>query len=353
MTNPSSRRGPDANRTSSKRRSDQAATAAQVTELLGDPATPGVLVALAALEGVRENRRPGSWVALCPVHGDGNTPNLCVDVTTNMHGLLAVQFRCVSCGANGDAVLASLGLSAHAQVIYHRGKDAFAYQRPKYAAPLPSVQQLNEWRSALRADEERWRYVTEVRGVATKTAHRFRLGWDAVRKRYTLPVTGKDGLLANVRLYNPDAEPPQGKMTHTTGHGAARLYPAPPRSDTARGVVVTEGEWDALVARSHGLVAVSGTNGAGMWLPEWSAALAGRPVAFVYDCDEAGRTGAAKAAASVARFAESVRVVDLGLADKEDLTDWFVKHGKSERELRALIMATPTAGAGEWGGPHV
>ncbi|HWJ62104.1 MAG TPA: hypothetical protein VNS19_09035 [Acidimicrobiales bacterium] len=340
-------------RVPSKQRSDQAArTAANVTDLLGDPATPGVLVALAALEGVREQRRRGSWVALCPVHDDYTTPNLCIDVTNNCFGRLAVQFRCVSCGANGEAVLAALGLSAHAQIIFHRGKEDFAQQRPKHVAPLPSAQQLDEWRSALQADEERWQYVTEVRGVAPKIAHQFRLGWDEADGRYTLPVWGEGGRLVNVRRYDPNSPEGHRKMINTNGYGKpARLYPYLPPSG-ARRVYVTEGEWDALVARSNGLTAFSGTHGADTWLPEWSAALAGRPVVFLYDCDDRGREGAAKAAASVvAASTKSVRVVNLGLEEHGDVSDWFAS-GRTVDDLRVRINATPIAGAGQGGGRH-
>jgi DNA primase len=289
-------------------------------------------------------------MALCPVHGDRNEPNLSIDVTKNWFDRLAVQFRCFRCGANGDAVLEALGLSEHSQVIYHRGKEEFAWQPPKYAASLPSWAQLDEWREALWASDEHWRFVVETRGVDPRIARRFRVGWDDSRKRFTLPVADEAGDLVNVRFYAPDPPADRGKTENLPGHGTPpRLYPSPPPSDATK-VVVAEGEWDVLVARSHGLTAVCGTHGADTWLPEWSGALAGKHVRFVYDCDEAGRDGAAAAAESVRRFAKSVGIVDLGLGDKEDLSDWFVKYSRSLDELRPLLNAKGVAGGGARGG---
>ncbi len=348
---PSRRRRRVASPASSKQRSDQAArTKANVTELLANPAMPGVLIALSLLKGVREQRRRGHWLAFCPVHGDRNEPNLSIEVKPNWGGRLAVQFHCLACGANGEAVLAELGLSAHASIIFHRGKEDFAQQRPKYIAPLPSGQKLDEWQAALQADEERWSYVTETRGVAPKIAHQFRLGWDEGSGRYTLPVWGPGGRLVNVRRYDPEAPEGRDKMLNTTGHGTPpRLYPYLPPSGTRR-LYVAEGEWDVLVARSHGLTAFSGTHGADTWLPEWSAALAGRPVVFLYDCDDRGREGAAKAAASVlTATSKTVRIVDLGLENHGDLTDWFASD-RSLDELRKLINSTTVAGVGRGGG---
>lgn len=44
----------------------------------------------------------------------------------------------------------------------------------------------------------------------------------------------------------------------------------------------------------------------------------------IYDCDTKGREGARKVAAILSSTANEVKVIDLGLNDKEDLTDWFV-----------------------------
>ena len=56
--------------------------------------------------------------------------------------------------------------------------------------------------------------------------------------------------------------------------------------------VVVEGEFDALVAIANGMLAVSGTSGAGTFTNEWADALTGQSRRLLYDHDEAGCRGA-------------------------------------------------------------
>lgn len=343
MTTPRKRRGPAGDRASSKQRSAQAATtAANGTDAQRGDTRPGVELLLEKLEGVNATSR-NNWAALCPMHED-HEPSLTFTLKRADGPYWGLFGRCTggSCRASLPDVIRHLGLPV-GRVLYI-GNEAYA-RPPQYVEPLPSLTQVDEWQRYLQSSESLWRYVTEDRGVAGRIAHQFRLGYDEGRECYTFPVAGEDGRLANLRRYRPGGKP---KMKNLPGHRADQLYPAlPPAS--ARAVVVAEGEWDALVARSHGLTAVSGTAGAATWLPEWSVALAGRDVAFVYDCDEAGREGAAKAAADVARIAKSVRIVDLGLHEHGDVSDWFGS-GRTVEELRRLINATAVAGAKKGGG---
>jgi hypothetical protein len=337
---PSRRRGPAADRASSKQRSDQAApTEANRTEPSADRARVTLTNVLDVLEGVAGTG--AHWQAKCPVHDD-REPSLCIDVRQFHAGLGSptVFIRCPVCGANGDKVLAALGLSAHRQSIYHFGLEKFLAP-PKPTRPLPSDDDLARCSDHLFGSPELLSYVTDVRGVSEEVARKVRLGFHEGLGSYVLPVFDEAGAVVNVRRYRPNGIP---KMRNWPGHGRARLYPAPPVDAPA--VVVAEGEWDALVARSHGLTAVSGTHGAATWLTAWSAALAGKHVAFVYDCDKAGRYGAKVAAESVRPVAQSVTVVDLGLGRGEDLTDWFVKHGRTLDDLRKLLNAKGVAGAG-------
>jgi len=344
---PASRRGPAANRTPSKQRSDQAAsTAGNVTELLGDPATPGVLAALSLLTVVKSGH--GHWTAHCPMpeHPDSE-PSLRIDVAPDWADRLVTKFHCKGCGANGVDVLGAIGLAHCQQIVFHRGTEF--YRQPKERAhPLPDRLRIRAWMNYLDGSPSLRGYLVNERGLTRRTIRQHHIGFDEGRECYVLPVY-EGARLVNLRRYFP-GQPAGQKMRHLQGHGSPpRLYPSVP---SGRGpVVVAEGEWDALVARRNGLLAVSGTHGADTWQPEWSAALEDRHVAFVYDCDKAGREGAFAAAALVEPVARSVRVVDLGLAEKEDLTDWFVGHGRSVEELRSLINATPAAGAGTAGWP--
>lgn len=200
------------------------------------------------------------------------------------------------------------------------------------------------WHLALKVPD-RLAYVTDVRGLTVATVEEHWLGYDEVRDRFTLPVWA-DGDLVNVRRYLPGAKP-GNKMRNFPGYGTpARLYPALPASGP---VVVCEGEWDALVLgqhlAEHGVGVVTSTHGAATFLPEWLSLFAGRHVAFLYDCDPAGRKCSAEHAAKVATVAASVRVVDLDPArdDKWDVSDWF-SEGRSPDDLRERINRTVPLG---------
>jgi DNA primase len=102
--------------------------------------------------------------------------------------------------------------------------------------------------------------------------------------------------------------------------------------------VVCEGEFDAAVAWQYGFPAI-GRPGGKRWTAEWSELLRDRHVALIYDCDDAGRRYGTQDSAALADVAASIRVVDLGLADGDDITDFFLKYQRTAAELRARIRS--------------
>lgn len=194
--------------------------------------------------------------------------------------------------------------------------------------------------------------MIKARGWKAKgliTIHSAGIGWDAKARRYVLPVADlATGEVVDLRLYAPDVAPGANKMMHRKG-GTARLY-APGGFDAGESVVLCEGEWDALVARERGFNAVGTTGGAGT-VPrlEFLEPLRGCTVILAFDCDDAGRIGADKWARRLTEdLGCAVAIADLGLGDKEDVSDWFVKYGKSAKKFRKkLDAAVPWAVVGE------
>ena len=104
-------------------------------------------------------------------------------------------------------------------------------------------------------------------------------------------------------------------------------------------ILLCEGEPDTLCALSRGLEAVCQTGGAGTWKDEFNAFFQGKKVAVCYDADDPGRAGAQKAARAIAAEAAEVRVISWPefMAKGQDLTDWFMTHGKTVDDLMALV----------------
>lgn len=110
-------------------------------------------------------------------------------------------------------------------------------------------------------------------------------------------------------------------------------------------VVVTGGEWDALVLNQNGIPAVTGTAGEGTWKSEWNKALAGKDVVIIYDIDEKGKAGALKVARELQPHVKSIKIVNLSkagveLSAKGDINEYFINDGTT-KNMRSLIDSTP------------
>ena len=305
----------------------------------------GVLVVVQGLEALGlavEKTSRTHWQSQCPNpdHPDSEA-SLCIDVKP-YHGFgpMNVAIRCPVCHWKGSDVCQALGLPVR---ILFGDHERYRNDRPTYSEPL-SEENLGLCQERLLGAPEKLQYLHEHRGLTLATIDKYELGYDDGLDRYVLPVRNARRQLVNFRRYSPGAT--ANKMVNAAGHGSpARLYPLPLPLPPSGSVLVVEGEWDALLARQHLLPAVTGTEGT-TWEDSWTRWLAGREVAFAFDCDKAGREGAAKAAAKVAKVAAAVKVIDLGLGDKEDVSDWFLKYGRSKADLLNLIRETPAFFAG-------
>lgn len=296
---------------------------------------------LQVLEGVTKVGAE-NWTALCPCHED-TAPSLRVDIRPNSLGHRATFVRCVTCGANGDAVIEAKGLWSERQHIYYGNPPKEV--RPKRIELLSEDKEMG-YVQYLRDSPSLLDYLHTERGLNDLTLKLYHIGYDEQRDRYTLPVRHKRKLV-NIRRYLP--HPPSGvpKMINAAGHGSpARLYPFLPSQRSKRGILICEGEWDCLLLRQHGFLAFTSTHGAGTWLPQWVDHLAGRTVAFLYDVGASAQ--ASQAAETCLPRCKSVRVVDLRLPYKgNDVTDWFVTYERTATELRQLIRSVAPLG---WSG---
>ena len=146
------------------------------------------------------------------------------------------------------------------------------------------------------------------------------------------------GRVIDVREYRPDSKPKVKSLTGAT----AGLLVGDYVLNNNKVIWICEGEKDAMVARSHGLNACCLTGGAGATplIPEW---FKDRKVAIVYDNDEAGRLGAQRLGNLLLDYAAEVRVVTAfheGMENKEDITDYFNKYGRSRDELITCFKST-------------
>ena len=217
--------------------------------------------------------------------------------------------------------------------LQHLGSSSPSLLTP---APLPSIGQIEDWHRALLTDKRALHYITRQRGLTRQTIRMYLLGFDG--QAIVIPVIARGHRVVNVRrrFLSPRANGP--KIIGVRGH-AAHLYPGMIRR---RAFVLCEGEFDALIARQHGLPAVTSTAGTS-WSQSWNRYAARRRIAVLYDAGKRSfQLACDRAESLVSAGAENAWAVDLrraGLASGEDITDWFLTHDFSVEKLLTLIRS--------------
>ena len=207
------------------------------------------------------------------------------------------------------------------------------------------------FRAQLRSNPKLMHYLQAVRGLRAKTIEKYLIGYDPQDDRFTIPI--KDSLenYVNVRKYKARAS--QFKMMpyeweklveekktnpNALSYGApSRLYPIENLRNNEIKIIFCEGEWDCMLLNQYGFNAITKTSGVSEWRDEWSPFFKGKDVIFIYDCDDLGRTAAESHKKHIIKYAGSIKIIDLGLNNKEDVSDWFVKYKKTKEELATLI----------------
>ena len=339
----------------------------------------------------------GAWLnGLCPFHEDSNASfgyNCEKDV-----------FKCLAeCTEAGDLVdLWSLkngyparsreGFNAFVQ-HYHIEDSAKRHRVPaqtKQAKPAPAplseevgnkennpipeqvIQTLGAIPQAMLAELRQRRgwspAVLEELGVRLLTHYRYKSNIYKLfpieeRDRVAIPVRDFNGVLRNIRTYYPFGVPTTARegtskiASWGKGHGSDMLFPSAALLHEGK-IILCEGEADCLCARSQGLNAITQTGKSSNWPESFLKHFAGREVAICYDADKAGVKYAQRAAKNLMRVGCTVsilewpaymgRLPDGTLPDDhgEDLTDFFVKHGKTLPEFLALLDALRPLNAG-------
>jgi len=112
-------------------------------------------------------------------------------------------------------------------------------------------------------------------------------------------------------------------------------------ADPARTVFVCEGEKDADLLWSKGLVATTSPMGANKWVTSFNSDLSGREVVILPDNDMPGFEHAEAVATSLQGTTSVIKIIKLpGLPDKGDVSDWF-KAGNDEQMLCELADRAP------------
>ncbi|MFO7597636.1 MAG: phage/plasmid primase, P4 family [Desulfocurvibacter africanus] len=296
----------------------------------------------------------------CPLHDD-QRPSFGYNFKQDV-------FHCqAGCSPDGDLI--SLYCQVHQldaregfkdfKAKFGQGADEKQASRP--AKPRKTEQTISEdvWQQMPPLPQAWLEKLAKVRGWSSEALRRMDVRMQGIRQRkdgslepvdprearVAIPVRDTGGKLRNIRLYKPGGDPKI--ISWAKAFGSARLFPAQPRPDET--ILLCEGEPDTLCALSHGFNAITQTSKTNKIPQDQLAKFRGRDVVICYDADRAGQSYAAKHAKALADAARSVRLLtwpdfmgrlpdgDWPKDHGEDLTDFFVKHGKRADDLRELI----------------
>jgi len=170
-------------------------------------------------------------------------------------------------------------------------------------------------------------------GIQADTFRMAGFAWDSVNNRWLVPYQNGSEFLNNLGAINPS----RGFKIFKSPGLPLKLYRPFHTKELASTVVVTEGEWDLLAIYPHlpsGYSVVS-IPGAMSFKQEFIPLFRNKNVILLYDKDDAGRAGIAKAVRLLNPIAESIKFLawpeDYEFPSAEDPN----KEGKDLRDLVA------------------
>lgn len=179
------------------------------------------------------------------------------------------------------------------------------------------------------------------RGIPDEIISTNIIGWNGWR--ITIPVYNQQGEVTLFRLAkDPEDKRPAPKMQSSRG-SSVELYGWNEVLKRPSHIIICEGEFDRLVLQAQGFAAVTSTGGAATFRPQWKEELSKIENVYIcFDRDGAGRSGAQV----VAFMIPQAKLVELPeeVGEGGDVTDFFVRLGKSREDFQKLLQsATPAS----------
>lgn len=295
----------------------------------------------------------GEWPGYCPLHDDDNASasyNFDKAVWRCFAGCPdgVIQELIHTLEERGDAVGDTTVEAAGDNGGFSATVTDIRSRRKGKPAPLPSMNTVEGWHSALLASAEHLSALQARRGLTVETVQEYQLGWDEDEQAYTIPF-GEDGRLVNLKHYRLDIGDHDKKTWGVYGHNQARLYPAPPEAEEHT-VIISEGEMDTILLLQYGFNAVTGSGGADVWKPEWTGYFKDKRVFIVRDMDKPGMKGRDLVRRALEPVAAEVLYVELPYEVTEDggkdVTDFWHDVGgeEFEHEFKELLLTAKRVG---------
>ena len=150
----------------------------------------------------------------------------------------------------------------------------------------------------------------------------------------------KNGQLINIARYNINKIPNKPKNEYNKNANTGDIVPFDIWKNDFNDTIICEGEKDMIVARSQGYNAITLTGGAQANIQkDYLKYFKDRKVYICYDNDDVGKQGSIKRYKELKEYCD-VYIIDLSkicVLNKEDITDFFVKYGKTAKDFENIM----------------
>lgn len=187
---------------------------------------------------------------------------------------------------------------------------------------------------------KRIRAYLNGRGIPDESIDLNLIGWNGWR--ITIPIFNRDGELVFFKQARDPEDKTNSPKMIAWPRGHVDLYGWKNLKDKPDEIIICEGEFDRLVLEANGFKAVTSTGGAKTFRTDWATEFASIPNVYVcFDNDEAGKDLALR----VGRLIAHAKIVELPgeIGDGGDVTDFFVRLGKSRENFQALLQEAKPA----------
>lgn len=253
-------------------------------------------------------------------------PSMSVDIEKGIH-------HCFSCGAKGNEL----------QFISEFMKIDFEQANQLKAILDNSHETAFDWQktvNTLHINEHILEMIHERYKFNDDAIDKLQIGVETAGKGISFPVF-LFGKLVDVISYNPENKP---KYRKRTGSANGIIMPYDSWKDSKKHTLIVAGQKDLGIALTKKFNAIAITGGEGEIPSLFLNDFRGRTVFIVFDNDDTGKRGAQKVASAIQPYADMVKILDISetcIQKGEDLWDYFVKYGKTKKDLVALIKEAP------------
>lgn len=279
------------------------------------------------LENVSPSNQ-GEYSVLCPFNHTDQAGNSYKETNPSAHVSEAKSiFHCKSCGEG----ISEAAFVSRIEGLYY--KDAISFIRTLEGA------ESGDWQLKVDNLKDNLTLIQDLKEMGIDSqVDSLQLGFSGSGIDFPVHVYGQ---LLDVRNYKTGRTP---KVLSRTG-AKNLIVPFDLWREDDSPTVLCAGEKDMAIARAMGFNAISFTGGEMSFPKLFKQSFKGRHVFIVYDNDQTGEDGAARAAFELNKVGAIARIVtahhEVCTEKGGDVHDYFMKYGKTAADFSEMLNKTP------------